>query len=101
MTAPSSIDRTAYCTNRWPRPVPICCGRAHDLHRHADERRGRRGLRSRLRHAQRGRTNSRKGDRSRRFDTRAGTLEVAIPTLHSGSSFGDGGGSGIAVAQFG
>jgi transposase-like protein len=35
------------------------------------------------------RTNSRNGYRSREFDTRAGTLEVAIPKLRSGSYFPD------------
>src|SRR3954451_16021087 len=35
------------------------------------------------------RTNRRNGDRSREFDTRAGTLEVAIPKLRAGSSFPD------------
>src|SRR3954449_10845009 len=36
-----------------------------------------------------GRTNSRNGYRAREFDTRAGTLEVAIPKLRSGSYFPD------------
>src|SRR5919112_3618799 len=35
------------------------------------------------------RTNSRNGYRSREWDTRAGTLEVAIPKLRSGSYFPD------------
>src|SRR3954453_4503943 len=35
------------------------------------------------------RTNSRNGYRSREFDTRAGTLQVAIPKLRSGSYFPD------------
>jgi putative transposase len=35
------------------------------------------------------RTNSRNGYRGREFDTRAGTLEVAIPKLRSGSYFPD------------
>src|ERR671927_1783715 len=35
------------------------------------------------------RTNSRNGYRAREFDTRAGTLEVAIPKLRSGSYFPD------------
>ena len=35
------------------------------------------------------RTNSRNGYRPREFDTRAGTLEVAIPKLRSGSYFPD------------
>src|SRR4051794_8015723 len=35
------------------------------------------------------RTNSRNGYRSREFDTRAGTVEVAIPKLRSGSYFPD------------
>jgi putative transposase len=35
------------------------------------------------------RTNSRNGYRAREFDTRAGTLEVAIPRLRSGSYFPD------------
>jgi putative transposase len=36
-----------------------------------------------------GRTNTRNGYRQREFDTRAGTLEVAIPKLRSGSYFPD------------
>src|SRR5688500_4274332 len=36
-----------------------------------------------------GRTNTRNGYRHREFDTRAGTLEVAIPKLRSGSYFSD------------
>src|SRR3954453_19973448 len=42
-------------------------------------------------HAERSaeRTNSRKGYRSREFDTRAGTLQLAIPKLRSGSYFPD------------
>ena len=35
------------------------------------------------------RTNTRNGYRHREFDTRAGTLEVAIPKLRSGSYFPD------------
>src|SRR2546430_4373105 len=35
------------------------------------------------------RTNHRNGYRAREFDTRAGTLEVAIPKLRSGSYFPD------------
>ena len=35
------------------------------------------------------RTNSRNGSRSREFDTRAGTLQVAIPELRAGSYFPD------------
>src|SRR3954453_22107101 len=35
------------------------------------------------------RTNTRNGYRSREFDTRAGTLEVAIPRLRAGSYFPD------------
>ena len=35
------------------------------------------------------RTNVRNGYRSREFDTRAGTLDVAIPKLRSGSYFPD------------
>lgn len=35
------------------------------------------------------RTNIRNGYRSREFDTQAGTLEVAIPRLRSGSYFPD------------
>ena len=35
------------------------------------------------------RTNSRNGYRSRQFDTRAGTLELAIPKLRAGSYFPD------------
>src|SRR4051812_5376853 len=35
------------------------------------------------------RTNTRNGYRSREFDTRAGTLDVAIPKLGSGSCFRD------------
>src|SRR4051794_37404148 len=35
------------------------------------------------------RTNHRNGYRPRQFDTRAGTLEVAIPKLRSGSYFPD------------
>jgi putative transposase len=35
------------------------------------------------------RTNSRNGYRMREFDTRAGTLQVAIPKLRSGSYFPD------------
>ncbi|MDH6287746.1 transposase-like protein [Rhodococcus opacus] len=36
-----------------------------------------------------GRSNSRNGHRHRDFDTRAGTLDVAIPKLRSGSYFPD------------
>jgi transposase-like protein len=39
--------------------------------------------------ANRARTNVRKGYRHREFDTRAGTLDVAIPKLRSGSYFPD------------
>jgi hypothetical protein len=35
------------------------------------------------------RVNARNGDRHRDFDTRAGTLDVAIPKLRSGSYFPD------------
>ena len=42
-----------------------------------------------LRSAQQRRTNSRNGYRHRRFDTRTGTLDLAIPKLRTGSYFPD------------
>ena len=53
-------------------------------------RRGRRGLRRRRTAcASPDRTNVRNGYRHRDFDTRAGTLDVAIPKLRAGSYFPD------------
>jgi transposase-like protein len=46
-------------------------------------------LRRWLRGAQRGRTNRRNGYRAREWDTRVGTVELAIPKLREGSYFPD------------
>jgi hypothetical protein len=57
-----------------------------DVPEHPDERRGRRDLRRPVRHAQ---PHVRSGYRPREFDTRTGTLELAIPKLRTGSYFPD------------
>ena len=49
--------------------------------------RGRLGLRRRLRAVQPGAGQQRNGYRHRDFDTRAGTLDVAIPKLRQGTYF--------------
>ena len=60
-----------------------------DFRRGADGRGGRRGLRRRLRRAQRRATNIRNGYRRREWDTRAGSIELAIPKLRQGRYFPD------------
>jgi hypothetical protein len=60
-----------------------------DVPEHPDERTGRRDLRRPVRHQQPERSNVRNGYRPREFDTRTGTLELAIPKLRTGSYFPD------------
>ncbi|MGI8446447.1 MAG: transposase [Streptosporangiaceae bacterium] len=62
---------------------------AGHVHQRADVRGGRRDLRRPLRDAGPDRVNVRNGYRHRDFDTRADTLDVAIPKLRSGSYFPD------------
>src|SRR3954465_11597378 len=90
MTAPSSIDPTAFLHEQLARASP-------DLLRQmlttfintlmSAEADAVCGAEDGVRSAER--TNSRNGYRSREFDTRAGTVEVAIPKLRSGSYFPD------------
>ena len=81
MTVRSSIDPAGCSRSSWPRRPRICCASCSDLHQHADVGRGRRGLRRRVRQASPERINRRNGYRHREFDTRAGTIDVAIPKL--------------------
>jgi hypothetical protein len=62
---------------------------AQDLHQHADERRGDAVCDAEYGARSAERVNTRNGYQSRQFDTRAGTLDVAIPKLRTGSYFPD------------
>ena len=74
-----------------PGRARICCGELLTTFINTlMSRRGRRGLRRRVRRrAAPERVNARNGYRHRDFDTRAGTIDVAIPKLRQGSYFPD------------
>ena len=86
---PNSIDLSASWPSTWSVPSPTCCVDAREFMQalmcaEADAACGAAyGSRSPER------TNSRNGYRTRDFDTRAGTIEVAIPKLREGSYFPD------------
>ena len=87
MTAPSSIDPARFLHEQLAAASPDLLRSMLTTFINAlMSRRGRRGLRRRVRRC-RGpdRINVRNGYRHRDFDTRAGTLDVAIPKLRVGS----------------
>jgi putative transposase len=89
MTAPSSIDPAHFRTSSWPRPARICCGRCWPRSStHSCQRRPTRSAAPSTDSAARTGPTCETA-RAREFDTRAGTLELAIPKLRAGSYFLD------------
>ncbi len=85
---PNSIDVAQLISEHLEQAEPgSVAGDATDVRAGADVRGGRRGVWRRVRQPSAERTNSRNGYRAREWDTRAGTIELAIPKLRTGSYF--------------
>ena len=89
MTADPNIDPAPFMPSTCSAPSRTCSEHVDDVRAGADVRRGRRDLRRAVWRASAERVNDRNGYRPRECDTRAGTIDVAIPKLREGSYFPD------------
>ena len=100
MTAGPSIDLSGWLDEQLAQASPDpSAGHGQYVRRGVDGRRGRRDLRCAVRERSAKRTNKRNDYHDRDWDTRAGSIELAIPKLRPGSYLPTGSWSGSAALR--